>query len=154
MPKYWPLTSSFPTWTDFPVRLPTRPRHEVLTHRVIQPSSQCTLASQLAQPDQHAVHSDHVRSETNSPIPTICTYERQTSEWGLSTYERDFMNGQRTPHFVPFAGINCKFHGPVDIDRANYDQQMGKPNSFWVCPRCGSTAQFDDDRFEELNPQE
>lgn len=63
------------------------------------------------------------------------------------------MNGQRTPHFVPFAGITCRLHGDVDIDRANYDQQMAKPNSLWVCPRCGTAASFDDNRFEELNPQ-
>jgi hypothetical protein len=65
------------------------------------------------------------------------------------------MNGQRTPHFVPFAGVLCPYHGAVDIDKPNYDQQMSKPNSDWVCPRCGSPSQFDDNRFEELNlPEE
>lgn len=64
------------------------------------------------------------------------------------------MNGERTPTFVPYAGIICRQHGHVDIDEANYEHQMAKPNSFWCCPKCGSVAMFDDERYEELHPEE
>ena len=60
----------------------------------------------------------------------------------------------RTPTITPYAGILCRIHGNVDIDKDNYLQQMARPNSKWVCPKCGADSIFDDDRYEELNPQE
>lgn len=54
---------------------------------------------------------------------------------------------------TPYAGIQCRLHGDVDIDKKEYMRQMMMPNALWKCPKCGGTAQFDDDRFEELNPQ-
>lgn len=64
------------------------------------------------------------------------------------------MNGQRTPTFTPYAGIQCRNHGDVDIDKNEYLRQMAMPNARWACPKCGCVAEFNDDRFEELNPQE
>ena len=60
----------------------------------------------------------------------------------------------RTPTIIPYAGILCCIHGNVDIDYKNYIDQMARPNSKWVCPKCGAVSEFDDDRYEELNPQE
>lgn len=50
----------------------------------------------------------------------------------------------------PFAGVVCRTCGPVDITEAEYDRQMDRPDSSWVCPKCGGFAGFDDERFEEL----
>lgn len=63
------------------------------------------------------------------------------------------MNGQRTPTRTPYAGIQCRIHGKVDIDKAEYLRQMYRPDSLWQCPICCTDAQFDDHRFEELNPE-
>lgn len=58
-----------------------------------------------------------------------------------------------------YAGVYCNGDGGrtdcgglVDITSDQYDAQMAKPDHGWVCPRCGGSAQFDDERFEELNP--
>ena len=55
---------------------------------------------------------------------------------------------------LPYAGVICPNHGAVDIDRINYIIQMNDPNSRWKCPKCGAISEFDDDRYEELNPQD
>lgn len=61
----------------------------------------------------------------------------------------------RTPiRELPYAGIICKVHGNVDIGRNEYMYQMGQPNSRWKCPKCGSHAEFDDQRYEALHPEE
>lgn len=60
---------------------------------------------------------------------------------------------------VVYAGIICHGDsvpgqqpcGRVDITESQYDAQMNRPDSLWCCPNCGSTADFDDDRFEELH---
>lgn len=57
----------------------------------------------------------------------------------------------------PYAGVVCRGgHGEgipacgnVDISQAEYDRQMDNPNR-GCCPRCGGYADFDDERFEEL----
>lgn len=54
---------------------------------------------------------------------------------------------------APHAGILCPLHGAVDLDFAQYIQQMRRAHSRWVCPMCGMTSQFDDERYEELNPE-
>jgi len=53
-----------------------------------------------------------------------------------------------------FAGIVCIQHGKVDIDYLNYKAQMMDANSRWKCPKCGQVCEFDDDRYEELHPEE
>lgn len=56
---------------------------------------------------------------------------------------------------APYAGVICPHHGNVDIDQAEYIRQMMRPNMLWVCPKCGTACQFDDERYEELNfPEE
>lgn len=52
----------------------------------------------------------------------------------------------------PYAGIQCKLHGDVDITKAEYMKQMANPNAVWVCPKCRAPAKFDDLRYEALNP--
>ena len=54
---------------------------------------------------------------------------------------------------APYAAVDCRLHGTVDIDKDEYIRQMNKPNSLWVCPICRSASMFNDERFEELNPQ-
>lgn len=53
----------------------------------------------------------------------------------------------------PYAGVLCRLCGPVDLTRAQYDEQMEKPNALWFCPRCMNFAVFDEARFEALNPE-
>lgn len=54
----------------------------------------------------------------------------------------------------PYAGIVCTYHGEVDIDKDEYIHQMGRPDARWKCPKCGGTSDFNDERYEELNPGE
>ena len=54
---------------------------------------------------------------------------------------------------APYAGVICPVHGHVDIDRDTYIWEMNRPNSRWMCPKCGSVSDFDGDRYEELNPE-
>lgn len=35
-----------------------------------------------------------------------------------------------------------------------YMRQMMRPDSFWVCPRCGEDARWDDDNYEARLPDE
>lgn len=52
---------------------------------------------------------------------------------------------------VPYAGVFChRGCGHVDIDEAEYSRQLDRPDVGWRCPRCGDSADFDDERFEEL----
>ena len=57
------------------------------------------------------------------------------------------------PSSEPYAAVDCRLHGTVDIDHAEYMRPLSMPNSKWKCPRCGADAQFNDERYEELNPQ-
>ena len=50
----------------------------------------------------------------------------------------------------PYAGVICRNHGHVDIDKQEYIRQMNRPDSRWVCPSCREEAEFDDERFESL----
>lgn len=53
---------------------------------------------------------------------------------------------------APYAAVDCRLHGTVDIDKPEYIRQMDRPNSLWECPLCNGIARFNDERFEELNP--
>lgn len=35
--------------------------------------------------------------------------------------------------------------GHVELSAGQYAKQLGRPDSLWYCPRCGSTADWDDD---------
>jgi hypothetical protein len=60
---------------------------------------------------------------------------------------------------VPYAAVLCRGDsvpgqprcGQVKINEAEYSRQMDRPDSFWMCPHCGSTADFDDEFFETLH---
>lgn len=58
----------------------------------------------------------------------------------------------------PYAGVICRGGhgegipacGKVGLTQREYDRQMDRPDRGWHCPRCGGLADFDDERFEEL----
>jgi predicted RNA-binding Zn-ribbon protein involved in translation (DUF1610 family) len=50
--------------------------------------------------------------------------------------------------------IICPVHDKVQIGRAEYDRQMDDPWSRWKCPLCGVTSWFDDDTYEEWEPED
>lgn len=39
--------------------------------------------------------------------------------------------------------------GLVYMTEACYEAQVMRPNSLWRCPRCGNSAQWDDDNYEK-----
>jgi uncharacterized protein with PIN domain len=49
---------------------------------------------------------------------------------------------------TPWAVI-CHRHGRVYLTQQQYDVQMNKPDSFWLCPVCGDVAGWDDDNYEK-----
>lgn len=61
--------------------------------------------------------------------------------------------------FSSYAALRCRGDsvpgqpkcGQVQITKAEYSRQMNKPDSVWTCPKCGSTADFDDEFFEKLH---
>lgn len=65
------------------------------------------------------------------------------------------------PDLIPYAAVFCRGGifdstascGRVDIDEAEYLRQMDRPDRFWQCPACGSDADYDDDRSEQLQQQ-
>ena len=44
--------------------------------------------------------------------------------------------------------------GQVELTLEEYMHQLNKPDSGWFCPHCGSTADFDDNYFEDLHYKE
>lgn len=44
--------------------------------------------------------------------------------------------------------VICPFHGQVELSEAEYERQLGDPDSLWSCPKCGETAQWDDDAYQ------
>lgn len=49
---------------------------------------------------------------------------------------------------TPFA-VNCREHHLVFLTYVEYYCQMNDADSEWRCPRCNSTAIWDDDNYEE-----
>jgi hypothetical protein len=45
-------------------------------------------------------------------------------------------------------GVICKEHGKQGLTKKDYNQQMARPDSFWICPVCRDIANWDDDRYE------
>lgn len=39
--------------------------------------------------------------------------------------------------------------GTVYMTRDEYNFQMSRPDSFWSCPKCGSSGSWDDDNYEK-----
>ena len=54
----------------------------------------------------------------------------------------------------PYAGIVCTHHGEVCIDKDEHIHQMDRPDTQWKCPKCEGISDFNDERHEELNPEE
>jgi len=44
--------------------------------------------------------------------------------------------------------VLCSRCGKVPLGYGNYCRQMMKPDQHWYCPRCGGTAEFDDETYE------
>lgn len=57
----------------------------------------------------------------------------------------------------PYAAVFCKGDsfgtscGQIELTSEEYLHQLNQPNQGWSCPRCGSTADFDDTYFEDLH---
>lgn len=50
---------------------------------------------------------------------------------------------RRTPY-----AVLCDNHGQQFLTLKQYDHQMSRPNSLWMCPRCGESAHWDDDEYQ------
>jgi hypothetical protein len=54
--------------------------------------------------------------------------------------------------------VICQNCGNVALTDEQYDYEMSRPDSLWICPICNSTAIWDDDNYDlycELNyPEE
>ena len=52
--------------------------------------------------------------------------------------------------YIEFGQLECSNCGPVPLTNEQYDTQMNKPNNGWVCPKCGSDAEWiDQDDMED-----
>lgn len=49
----------------------------------------------------------------------------------------------------PYAVICNDKCGQALISQEEYDRQMDKPDSFWQCPLCKGSAEWDDAHFEK-----
>ena len=57
-----------------------------------------------------------------------------------------------------FAYVDCRgdVHdeatpcGTVGLTFVEYDRQLSRPNALWYCPRCGSSAFYNDDMSEKV----
>ena len=54
---------------------------------------------------------------------------------------------------TPYAAVDCRLHGTVDIDRDEYLDQLTNVRARWKCPVCKADAEFNEQRYDELNPQ-
>lgn len=49
----------------------------------------------------------------------------------------------------PYGVVCADDCGPQGLTKQEYNRQMDKPSSLWVCPVCRGTASWDDDRYEK-----
>jgi hypothetical protein len=54
---------------------------------------------------------------------------------------------------TPWAVI-CRQHGKQFLTHEEYQYQMNRPDSLWMCPICGESAWWDDDNYEAYENQE
>lgn len=60
---------------------------------------------------------------------------------------------------TPFA-VLCDYHGQQFLTEEQYSHQLNRPDSLWMCPRCGDFAYWDDDEYDsaiksgELSPED
>lgn len=52
-----------------------------------------------------------------------------------------------SPEPTQFAVI-CPDHGQVFLTYDEYNRQLRKANSLWMCPLCGQSSTWDDDNYE------
>ena len=45
--------------------------------------------------------------------------------------------------------VNCPEHGLQPLTEDEYLAQLNRPNARWCCPRCGATAGWSDEVFED-----
>lgn len=59
----------------------------------------------------------------------------------------------RTPYAVVCTKPSIKApkgHGQIFLTQQEYNEQMMKPDSKWVCPACGQYAYWDDDNYDSF----
>lgn len=54
---------------------------------------------------------------------------------------------------TPWAVI-CRMHGRVYLTNMQYNNQLDRPDSLWMCPICGESASFDDANYEEQSGED
>lgn len=54
------------------------------------------------------------------------------------------ISARRTPY-----AVLCDEHGQRFLTVKQYDHQMSRPDSLWMCPVCGDSAYWDDGNYEE-----
>lgn len=53
---------------------------------------------------------------------------------------------ERTPY-----AVHCKSKcGLIYLTTDEYNKQMYMPDAKWMCPKCGSDAEWDDDNYEDF----
>lgn len=53
---------------------------------------------------------------------------------------------------IEYARVLCRgYCGLQILTQTQYREQMANPDASWKCPSCGCTADFDDDRWDELH---
>ncbi len=57
------------------------------------------------------------------------------------------------PNTTPWAVI-CREHGKQYLTSEQYDAQMMKPDSYWLCPICGGHSSWDDDNYDNYYNEE
>lgn len=48
---------------------------------------------------------------------------------------------------TPYA-VLCDDHGQQFLTEVEYSKQLLRPDSLWMCPRCGESAHWDDDEYD------
>ena len=54
---------------------------------------------------------------------------------------------------TPYA-VLCNDHGQRFLTEEQYNYQLARSYSRWQCPRCGESAYWDDDEYEEGEPND
>lgn len=48
-------------------------------------------------------------------------------------------------------GLANESCGQVPLTEEEFDRQLSRPDTPWVCPKCGGGAWFDDEAYERLH---
>jgi hypothetical protein len=55
-----------------------------------------------------------------------------------------------SPTATPWAVLCSCTAGSICLTREDYEHQLARPNRRWICPRCGSPADWDDENYEHF----